>query len=162
MLDDDPDAAAEMLDALGDAVKDTIQELRDLAHGIYPPLLMDSGLGEALRAAANRSPLAVSVEAADIGRHPSEVEAAVYFCCLEALQNAAKHAPGSHVHVTVQVADGVLRFEVRDDGPGFDPTAARGGHGYINMSDRLGAMGGTVQWASTPGEGSTITGEIPL
>ena len=125
MLDDDPASAAEMLDALADAVKETIQELRDLAHGIYPPLLMDSGLSEALRAAANRSPLAVSVDATDVGRHPSEVEAAVYFCCLEALQNAAKHAPDATVRIEVREDADRLEFEVVDDGPGFDATAAR-------------------------------------
>lgn len=162
MLADDPESAAEMLDALGDAVKETIQELRDLAHGIYPPLLMDSGLGEALRAAANRSPLPVSVEAADIGRHPSEVEAAVYFCCLEALQNAAKHAPDSQVRVEVREADGLLQFEVTDDGPGFDASAARHGQGFTNMSDRLGAIGGEVDWRSAPGDGTTVVGQIRL
>jgi signal transduction histidine kinase len=162
MLDDDPEAAAEMLDALADAVKDTIQELRDLAHGIYPPLLMDSGLGEALRAAANRSPLPVSVEAADVGRHSSEVEAAVYFCCLEALQNAAKHAPEATVRIVVVEDDDTLQFEVIDDGPGFDAASARGGHGFTNMSDRLGAIGGTVEWRSAPGDGTTIAGSIPM
>ncbi len=162
MLDDDPEAAAEMLDALADAVKETIQELRDLAHGIYPPLLMDSGLGEALRAAANRSPLPVSVEAAEVGRHSSEVEAAVYFCCLEALQNAAKHAPDATVRIVVVADEDTLRFEVADDGPGFDAEAARGGHGFTNMSDRLGAIGGTVEWRSAPGEGTRIAGEIPF
>lgn len=161
MLADDPASAAEMLDALGDAVKDTIQELRDLAHGIYPPLLMDAGLSEALRAAANRSPLSVTVDADGVGRHSSEVEAAVYFCCLEALQNAAKHAPDASVHVAVTETD-ALRFEVHDDGPGFDVAAATAGHGYVNMSDRLGAIGGTVEWRSTPGDGATITGTIPL
>jgi len=162
MLADDPEGAAEMLDALGDAVKDTIQELRDLAHGIYPPLLMDSGLPEALRAAANRSPLGVSVVADELGRHPSEVEAAVYFCCLEALQNAAKHAPEAEVTITVRELDGELRFEVSDDGPGFDAAAARHGHGFTNMSDRVGAIGGTVEWRSAPGTGTTIAGSIPL
>lgn len=162
MLSDDPEGAAEMLDALADAVKETIQELRDLAHGIYPPLLMDSGLPEALRAAANRSPLAVTVDADDVGRHGSEVEAAVYFCCLEALQNAGKHAPQSEVTITVQETDGQLRFEVTDNGPGFDAAAARGGHGFTNMSDRLGAIGGTVDWRSAPGQGTTIAGSIPL
>ena len=162
MLSDDPAAAAELLDALGDAVKDTIQEVRDLAHGIYPPLLMDSGITEALRAAANRSPLSVSVHAERIGRYPSEVEAAVYFCCLEALQNAAKHAPAATVAVTVRDDDGSLRFEVRDDGPGFDPSTATAGHGFVNMSDRLGAIGGTVDWQSGPGGGATIVGAIPL
>jgi signal transduction histidine kinase len=162
MLTDDPEGAAEMLDALGDAVKDTIQELRDLAHGIYPPLLMDSGLPEALRAAANRSPLAVSVCADGIDRHPTEVEAAIYFCCLEALQNAAKHAPGAAATVTVVQSDGRLHFEVHDDGPGFDVAAATAGHGYVNMSDRLGAIGGTVEWRSAPGEGATVIGDVPL
>jgi signal transduction histidine kinase len=162
MLSDDPESAVEMLDALGDAVKDTIQELRDLAHGIYPPLLMDSGLNEALRAAATRSPLAVAVDAEGVTRHSSEVEAAVYFCCLEALQNAAKHAAGATVHVTVTEGDGQLRFEVHDDGPGFDVTVATAGHGYINMSDRLGAIGGTVEWRSALGQGSSIIGEVPL
>jgi signal transduction histidine kinase len=162
MLVDDPESAAEMLEALGDAVKDTIQELRDLAHGIYPPLLMDSGLSEALRAAATRSPLAVSVQADEVSRHSSEIEAAVYFCCLEALQNAAKHAPEAHVEVSVVEADGRLRFEVHDDGPGFDVAHATAGHGFVNMSDRLGAIGGTVEWRSTPGAGATIIGDLPI
>jgi signal transduction histidine kinase len=162
MLDDDPEAAAEMIDALGDAVRDTIQELRDLAHGIYPPLLMDSGLPEALRAAATRSPLAVAVDSTGLGRYPSEMEAAVYFCCLEALQNAGKHAPDAEVRIERAEEDGMLRFTVADDGPGFDPAIATAGHGFTNMSDRLGAIGGTVEWRSTPGAGTTIAGAIPL
>lgn len=162
MLNDDPDGAREMLEALGGAVQDTIQELRDLAHGIYPPLLMDSGLGEALRAAANRSPLSVSVAVDGVGRHPSEVEAAIYFCCLEALQNAAKHAPGASARVTVVQRDGDLYFEVHDDGPGFDVATATAGHGYVNMSDRVGAIGGRVEWRSSPGEGATVSGTVPV
>jgi signal transduction histidine kinase len=162
ILTEDPGAAAEMLDALGDAVKDTIQELRDLAHGIYPPLLMDSGLNEALRAAASRSPLSVSVTANGIGRYPTDHEAAVYFCCLEALQNAAKHAPDATVAITVGEDAGMLRFEVCDDGPGFDQAVATAGHGFVNMSDRLGAIGGTVEWRSTPGSGAVVAGSVPL
>jgi signal transduction histidine kinase len=161
MFADDPETAAEMLDALADDVKGTVQELRDLAHGIYPPLLMDSGLPEALRAAANRSPLDVDVRVGDVGRHPPEVEAAVYFCCLEALQNAAKHAPDATATVTVELVDGELRFEVRDDGPGFDPAVATRGHGFVNMGDRLGALGGTVEWRSAPGEGAAVVGTLP-
>lgn len=162
MLGDDPEGAAEMLDALADSVKDTIQELRNLAHGIYPPLLMDSGLPEALRAAASRSPLDTSVDADGIGRYPSEVEAAVYFCCLEALQNAGKHAPEAEVRIIVRETVGKLHFEVGDDGPGFDATTAKAGHGFMNMSDRVGAIGGTVDWRSAPGAGTTVLGEIPL
>ena len=162
ILAEDPDTAAEMLDMLADNVKETIQELRDLAHGIYPPLLMDSGLTEALRAAATRSPLDVGVEASGVGRHGTEIEAAIYFCCLEALQNAAKHAPKASVRIRVEESEGTLRFEVTDDGPGYDAAKAQTGHGYINMSDRLGAIGGTVEWRSVPGEGSTVAGSVPL
>jgi signal transduction histidine kinase len=162
ILADDPAAAAEMLDMLATSVKDTIQEVRDLAHGIYPPLLIDSGLAEALRAAANRSPLSVGIDAEGIGRYPTEVEAAIYFCCLEALQNAAKHAPDATVRMTVTETAGMLRFEVSDDGPGFDAAVATQGHGFINMSDRLGAIGGSVRWDSTPGEGTAIRGAVPV
>ena len=162
VLADDPAAAAEMLEVLAGSVKDTIQELRDLAHGIYPPLLVDSGLPEALRAAANRSPLDVRVDVEGVGRHHAEVEAAVYFCCLEALQNAAKHAPDATVRLRLEEGDAALRFEVSDDGPGFDPAAAGGGHGFVNMSDRLGAIGGSVRWDSTPGRGTTVRGTVPL
>ncbi|MDQ3385416.1 MAG: histidine kinase [Actinomycetota bacterium] len=162
VLADDPAAAAEMLEMLAGSVKDTIQELRDLAHGIYPPLLVDSGLSEALRAAANRSPLDVRVDVEGVGRHHAEVEAAVYFCCLEALQNAAKHAPDATVQLRVEEGGGTLRFEVSDDGPGFDPGVVAGGHGFVNMSDRLGAIGGSVRWDSTPGQGTTVRGRVPL
>lgn len=160
---DDPATASAMLDELATSIKDTIVELRDLAHGIYPPLLMDSGIDPALRTAAGRSPLEVQVQAEDLGRFPTEVEAAVYFCCLEALQNAAKHAPEAKVRVRLwRSADASeLRFEVADDGPGFDPARVRQGQGFVNMSDRLGAIGGTVEWHSTPGQGTTISGWVP-
>lgn len=159
MIGENPDAA-EMIDLLADSVKDTIQELRDLAHGIYPPLLMDGGLPDALRAASARSPLDVEV-AVDVGRYPTDVEAAIYFCCLEALQNAAKHAPEAHVSVSVVQSADRLVFEVSDDGPGFDVATATAGHGFVNMSDRLGAIGGDVAWNSVPGRGSTIVGSVP-
>ena len=162
IMADDPDAAGEMMDMLADEVKNTIQELRELAHGIYPPLLADSGLGEALRAAANRSPLAVTVTSDGIGRYTPEIEAAIYFCCLEALQNAGKHAPQASVQVRVWEESGGLLFAVSDDGPGFDPAAARKGHGFVNMADRLGAIGGTVRWESQPGHGAQVLGTIPL
>jgi signal transduction histidine kinase len=162
ILADDPAAAAEMLDQLADDVKTTIQELRELAHGIYPPLLADSGLGEALRAAGNRSPLPVTLSAEGIGRYTPEIEAAVYFCCLEALQNAAKHAPRARVELRVWEESGGLLFSVSDDGPGFDPAGVRRSHGFVNMADRLGAIGGSVRWESQPGQGTHILGTIPL
>jgi signal transduction histidine kinase len=162
LVADDPETAGQMLEQLADEVRATIQELRDLAHGIYPPLLADSGLGEALDAAGRRSPLPVTVDARGIGRYGLEIESAVYFCCLEALQNAAKHAAGATVSVRLWEESGGLLFAVADDGPGFDTAVARSGHGYTNMADRLGAIGGTVRWDSTPGQGTTISGSVPL
>jgi signal transduction histidine kinase len=162
ILADDPRAATEMLDQLADDIKDTITELRELAHGIYPPLLADRGLGEALRAAANRSSLEVTVRAAAIDRYGPEVEAAIYFCCLEALQNAAKHAAGSLVEVRIWEEEGGLLFSVRDNGPGFTQDQARSGQGFVNMADRLGSIGGTVRWESVPGSGSHVLGSVPL
>jgi signal transduction histidine kinase len=160
---DDPAAVDEMLGQLADDVQLTIKELRELAHGIYPPLLADNGLGDALRAAASRSPLKVRVAVADdVGRYPAEVEAAIYFSCMEALQNAAKHAQQATVDLRLWTEAGGLLFSVADDGPGFDPAAARGGHGHVNMADRLGAIGGTVRWESRPGHGATISGSVPL
>jgi signal transduction histidine kinase len=159
---DDREAGLEMLDQLALEVQETIQELRELAHGIYPPLLVDSGLLEALRAAGNRNPLPVEIVAQGIGRYPSEAEAAVYFCCLEALQNAAKHAPDARVEVRLWEESSALLFTVSDDGPGFDTEKAQRGHGYVNMADRLGAIGGTVRWESHIGTGSQVRGSVPL
>jgi signal transduction histidine kinase len=162
IITDDTDAGLEMLDQLAGEVQETIQEVRQLAHGIYPPLLVDSGLVEALRAAANRNPLPVEIAADGIGRYPPETEAAVYFCCLEALQNAAKHAPDARVDLHIWEEAGGLLFTVADDGPGFDPERAQKGHGYVNMADRLGAIGGTVRWESEIGTGSVVLGSVPL
>ena len=114
------------------------------AHGIFPPLLVSGGLTEALPRRP-RASLPTTVDSAGVSRHPAEVEAAVYFCCLEALQNAGKHA-GDEATASVRVweDDTLLGFEVTDDGAGFDPAGARqGGHGFVNMTDRLGAFGGT-------------------
>jgi len=162
IIADDPASGIEMLAAMAEDVQATIRELRELAHGIYPPLLADNGLGEALRAAASRSPLAVTVHTDGIGRYSQGVETAVYFCCLEALQNAGKHAPEAAVQVRLWEESGGLLFSVSDNGPGFDAAQVRGGHGFINMSDRLGAIGGTVRWESQPGHGATISGSVPI
>jgi signal transduction histidine kinase len=153
-----------MLEQIGGDLQEAVQELRNLAHGIYPPLLMDRGLAEALSAAAGRAALPTGVEAEGIGRYPQQVEAAVYFCCLEALQNAAKHAgDGAQAMVTVWEGGGALQFEVRDDGAGFDVgSGASDGHGFVNMADRVGAIGGTFTVESKPGEGTAIRGRIPL
>ncbi len=162
--DSDPEAAKGMLEQIGKDLQEAVQELRNLAHGIYPPLLMDRGLSEALSAAAGRAALPTGVEAEGIGRYAQQLEAAVYFCVLEALQNAAKHAgPGSQASVSVREEEGALLFDVVDDGAGFDTsTGAHHGHGFVNMSDRVGAIGGSIAVESSPGHGTRISGRIPL
>jgi signal transduction histidine kinase len=164
IADSDPEQAKTMLDQIGLDLQEAVQELRNLAHGIYPPLLMDRGLPDALRAAAGRAALLTSVEAEGIGRYPQQVEAAVYFCCLEALQNAGKHAgTGAEATVTLREVEGALIFEVADNGAGFAlESGAHHGHGFVNMSDRVGAFGGSVTVDSAPGEGTKIAGRIPL
>jgi signal transduction histidine kinase len=164
IADSDPDSAKAMLEQIGKDLQEAVQELRNLAHGIYPPLLMDRGLAEALSAAAGRAALPTGVEADGVGRYPQQVEAAVYFCCLEALQNAAKHAgAGAEAMVTVWEDEGALLFEVRDDGAGFDlASRAHEGHGFVNMGDRVGAIGGSISVESAAGQGTAIRGRIPL
>jgi signal transduction histidine kinase len=163
--DDDTDDALAMIEEIKADVQTAIAELRALAHGIFPPLLVSGGLCEALPAAAARAALPTTVEFDGVGRYGNDIEAAVYFCTLEALQNAGKHAgDAATATVTVTESDGELRFEIRDDGAGFevpDDDVGRG-HGFVNMADRLGAFGGRVEVASAPGAGTTITGTIPL
>ncbi len=162
LLDSDPAAAATMTEELGDDLRATLGELRELAHGIYPPLLRERGLGEALLTAANRSVLPVVVEADGVGRYDAEMEAAVYFCCLEAVQNAGKHAGmGSKVSVNLGSGDRDLWFEVSDDGAGFDTSSGGDGHGFVNMRDRLGAFGGQLEVRSSPGAGTIVRGTVP-
>jgi len=159
---EDPESVPPMLEGLRTEVQSTIGELRELAHGIYPPLLRDRGLGEALRAAANRSPLSCRVEIDLGGRHPLEAETAAYFCCLEALQNAGKYAgPEATVTIRVGAEDSRLWFQVADDGSGFDPSAGEG-HGFVNMRDRLGALGGSLTVQSSLGDGTTVCGSVPV
>jgi signal transduction histidine kinase len=141
---------------------DALQTLRDLARGIYPPLLADKGLPMALTAQANKTSLDVEVRAEGVGRYPQEVEAAVYFCCLEALQNVAKYAGPCEVVITLTDAGGNLSFEVKDDGCGFDSAGSKRGHGLQNMSDRVDALGGEISVSSSPGAGTTVTGRIPV
>jgi signal transduction histidine kinase len=159
----DPEQTQVLLDQLGHDLRDAVQELRDLAHGIYPPVLMDRGLVAALESAAGRAALPVAV-VGDVGRFPEEVEAAVYFCCLEALQNAAKHAGDSaQATVTIEGRPEGLSFTVADDGAGFDPAGPAGrGHGFVNMSDRVGAIGGTLEVDSAPGRGTRVSGVVPI
>ena len=148
--------------ALEDEIAATLDEVRSFGRGLYPPLLADRGLGDALHAVARGAAIPTSVDVVLPHRYPREIESAVYFACLEALQNAAKHAGGATgVRISVS-GNGRLRFDVRDDGSGFDPAITPGGAGLTNVRDRIGAVGGTVEIASQPGGGTRVTGMIPL
>jgi signal transduction histidine kinase len=153
---------AHLLDQLKSDAQQALENLRDLARGIYPPLLADQGLVAALTAQARKSSVRVSVEADGIGRFSQDAEAAVYFCTLEALQNVAKYAEATEATVHLRHEDGHLAFEVTDDGVGFDPKAKGYGTGMQGMADRLAALGGELVVVSSPGKGTSITGRVPI
>ena len=157
-----PELAAS-LQELGQEAGDAVEALRNLAHGIYPPLLASSGLIPALRQQAGRLPLDIDVRPDELPRLGAEIEAAVYFCCLEALQNVAKHANASHAAVVLELdeAGAELEFRVEDDGDGFDTSATGSGQGLTNLSDRVAALGGTLRIESAPGQGTTVRGRVP-
>jgi len=158
----DPERARSLMKQLQEDVGSAIEELRSLAHGIYPPLLSSAGLGVALSAACRRAPLPASLQADGVGRYAPEIESAVYFCCLEAMQNAAKYA-GAEASASVRIREeaGGLLFEVSDDGPGFETGRLTDGAGLTNMRDRLGAVGGTLR-VESGGGGTLIRGVLPL
>jgi signal transduction histidine kinase len=153
---------AEMLSRIKVAAQEALDNLRDLARGIYPPLLADKGLAVALEAQARKAPIPVEVVPNGVGRYPQEAEATAYFCVLEALQNAAKYAEASGVVVRLGEEDGHLVFSVADQGRGFDPLSTPRGAGLQNMADRVEAIGGSIEVTSTPGEGTTVTGRVPV
>ena len=142
---------------------DALDELRSAAHGIYPPLLADEGLDAALREVARRASVPLSVELEDVGRLPEDRETAIYYCCLEALQNVAKHAGDDAVAALRLWRDRkAVRFCVHDDGVGFAPHRATKGAGLTNMTDRIGAVGGTLSVRSSPGGGTTVLGGVAV
>jgi signal transduction histidine kinase len=163
LLEVDHAAGVEKLHSLGPEVDEALDEIRHLARGVYPPLLAESGLVEALTSAVRKLPIAGLMEPdGAVGRYPSEIESAVYFCCLEAMQNASKHAEGAHqVVVSLHVEDD-LRFEVQDDGAGFADAGRADGRGLTNMRDRIAAVGGEMTVTSELGEGTRVAGSVPL
>jgi signal transduction histidine kinase len=161
LLERDPAKVRTMLDELQGQTTETLEDLRDLARGIYPPLLADKGLPAALEAQARKSPIPVSVEPDGVGRYGQDVESAVYFCCLEALNNVAKYAHASSVEIRLRQSDGALRFEVADDGVGFEPDSTTHGTGLQGIADRLDALGGRLEIRTAPGEGTTLVGLVP-
>jgi signal transduction histidine kinase len=151
----------DVLSQIQTEAQDALDTLRDLARGIYPPILADRGLAAALEAQAKRSPVPVSVQAGGISRYRPETEAAVYFSVLEALQNVAKYSGATHAMVSLHGDDGGLSFEVTDDGVGFDPGSTAYGTGLQGVADRLAAIDGTLEVRSRPGSGTTIVGIVP-
>ena len=162
LVERDPSKALAMLDELQAQTTETLEDLRDLARGIYPPLLADKGLPAALEAQARKSVVPVTVHPDGVGRYRQDVESAVYFCCLEALNNVAKYAEASVVEIRLTQSEAELRFVVADDGRGFDTSSRGAGTGLQGMADRLDAIGGTLEVASAPGAGTTIVGRLPI
>ncbi len=161
MVDRDPAKARELLSRLRGDTQTAINDLRDLARGIYPPVLADQGLGAALEAQARKSPVPVDVAVDGVGRLSQDVEAAVYFSCLEALQNVAKYAEATRATISLAMREGSLVFTVADDGCGFDVNLAGRGSGLQGMADRIESIGGTLEIHSTPGQGTTVSGRAP-
>ena len=163
LIDSKPERAQAILDELRAAVHEAMEDFRDLAHGIYPPLLQDRGLPEALANAARRATLPTRLKAETRRRYDPEIEATVYFCCLEALQNAGKHA-GESARATIRLyeEEDALVFEVSDDGPGLDCARTTFGAGLTNMRDRLEAIGGDLRIESNNGQGTRVVGTIAL
>jgi signal transduction histidine kinase len=159
---DDPDLIRAAIPDLKAQLSAALDDLRALARGIYPPLLADQGLVPALQAQARKVALPVEIDADGIGRYPQDTEAAVYFCTLEALQNITKYASASRATVGLSCSDGSLQFTVTDDGTGFDTATTRHGTGLQGMADRLAALGGALHVRSRPGEGTTLSGELPV
>jgi signal transduction histidine kinase len=154
--------AESMLEQMETDTRTALEDLRDLARGIYPPLLADKGLAAAIEAQARKSALPVTLSVERVGRYPQDVEAAIYFSVLEALQNVAKYAQASSVEISLSASERSLRFDVRDDGVGFDASSTGYGTGLQGIADRLSALGGRVDVRSAPGDGTTVAGELPV
>jgi signal transduction histidine kinase len=152
----------EIVERLGLEVDQTIDELRDMTSGAPPPVLADGGVGPALEAIARSAPVKVSVYDSGLGRQPEDVESAIYFCCVECLQNAAKHAgPEALVTIRLGAVDGRVTFCVEDDGVGFDPATVRRGAGLLNLAGRVQAAGGSIHVESRRGLGTRVRGDLP-
>jgi signal transduction histidine kinase len=161
LVERDPAKAHELIGQIQDETTDALETLRELARGIYPPLLADKGLVAALEAQGRKVAVPVTVHADGVGRFDRDVEAGVYFCVLEALNNVSKYADATRVDIRLSNGSGALWFEVGDDGIGFDASAGRGGTGLQGMTDRLSALGGTLEVRSAPGSGTVVLGSVP-
>jgi signal transduction histidine kinase len=152
-----------IVERLGTEVEQALEDVRSVARGVYPRVLVVSGVAAGLRAVAGRAAIPITIEDRGLRRHPESVELTVYFCCLEALQNAAKHAgPGASATVRLSDEDGLVRFEIEDDGVGFEPQSIEHGAGLANIADRVSAAGGNVCISSVRGRGTRVQGQLPV
>lgn len=162
LCESDPHEVANVLDALRQELRVAHDELRDLAQGVYPPVLTEHGLEAALQSAADRSPVPVTVAMQRLGRHAPTVEAALYFCCVEAMQNSAKHSAATSLVLAGGFDTATAWVSVTDDGVGFDIATVATGSGIVGMRDRLGSMGGALDLTSVPGRGTVVRCAVPL
>lgn len=162
LVDRDPEKAKAMLAELQTDTGRALDDLRDLARGIYPPLLADQGLVAALDAQSRRSTVPIVIRSDGFGRYSQDIEAALYFSVLEALQNVVKYAQATSTEVRLEHERGEVRFSVCDDGRGSRPLANRYGTGLHGIADRLGALSGRLEVESTPGRGTTVSGAVPV
>jgi signal transduction histidine kinase len=155
------DGLRRVLGEIGETLDEALDELREVAHGIHPHVLTDQGLVAALAHVARAAAGAVAVTSSGVGRHPAEFEAAIYYCCREAIQNASKHG-GPSVRISVSLHEDThgVAFEVSDDGPGFDLANAPPGGGLQHMHDRIALLGGRLSIVSEAGAGTVVSGAI--
>jgi len=161
-LQSDPERAIRSLGTFGERTTHALESLREVARGIYPPLLADKGLVPALTAQAAKVPIPVDVRGEGIGRLSEDVESTIYFCCLEALQNVVAHARASLATVTLSQTGPDLVVVVSDDGRGFDPASTPWGAGLMHVSDRLEALEGSLEISGGPGGGTTVRVRVPI
>jgi signal transduction histidine kinase len=160
LIERDPARAAAMLVEIQAESREALESLREMTRGTYPPILADEGLERALEAKARKAAVPVSVRANGIGRFSKEVETAVYYCCLEALQNVAKYARASQATIELRFVGGALSFTIEDDGVGFELGSAKRGIGLRSMEERVQALGGTLEVRAEPGAGTRVTGQL--
>jgi signal transduction histidine kinase len=148
------------LSRIAAGLADAVAELRELSRGIHPAALSEGGLGPALRTLARRCAVPVDLDVTTAARFPEPVEIAAYYVASEALANAMKHAQASHIEISLAARDGRLLLSVRDDGVGgADPAV---GSGLVGLTDRVEALGGSIQLRSAAGAGTRITVDLPL
>jgi PAS domain S-box-containing protein len=159
-LTSDPEAASNLLSGADAELSAALEELRELARGLHPAVLVDRGLRPALEGLAARAPFPVDIAAVPEERLPEPVEVAAYYVASEALANAAKYADASSARASITYTDGVATVEIADDGRGGATT--QGGSGLRGLADRVEALGGRLEIDSPPGRGTAVRASMPL